>query len=430
MRVLLATVVLGTFAISACGGDAKTAALPWTTAVDSTGDTARVRISGDVPEELVRTLTVDLQIGEADGAEELTFGRIGGIFVGANGTLYVYDAHQTVGLIRLYSQTGEYIRTLGAKGGGPGEYGQLNGFTLAPNGDVVLWDGSGGRVNRYSAAGDYLSSFRVPISGFFTSNGVQVSNDGTISLRSTVGMRQGPSGMVGTPGAIRLDSAGTVIDSVAYPSWSTAEPAVLFVESPDGRMRAIFSVPFQPSPVTAVLPEGGFAGGYSDRYAFTIARTGGKPRQVIREVAAVPVSETEQSQHRALIEQNAKRTNPSFSWTGPGIPAIKPAFTSILIGDDGRLWVRVAQAAEPIPEDQMPPVRTDVVPTPVRLTMRDPVAYDVYTAEGELLGRVKLPPRTTVYRVRGNHAWGVSRDDDDVEFATRFRILPDFDGAP
>ena len=61
-----------------------------------------------------------------------------------------------------------------------------------------------------------------------------------------------------------------------------------------------------------------------------------------------------------------------------------------------------------IPANELPPLRTDVVPAPIRLTTRDPAAYDVYAADGALLGRVKLPPRTTVFRVRGDFAWGIS----------------------
>lgn len=421
-RLLAPTVALA--ALVACGGGADARNRPWTTAVDSTGDTIRVRIAGGVPDALVKTLVPDLTVGQVDGADELTFGRIGGMVVGRDGTMYVYDAHQTVGLIRLYSPSGEFIRTLGAKGGGPGEYGQINGFALAANGDLVLWDASGGRINRYAADGSFLESFRVPVSGMFTSNGVHVSRDGVISIRSTIGMTQGPTGMVGVPGAIRLNADGSIRDSLAYPKWRDADSPVLFVESPDGRMRTIYSIPFQPGPVTTTLADGGFAGGFSDRYVFQIWPKEGKPIQVTRDIPAVPVAASEQSEYRAQIEQGAKRTNPNFSWTGPGIPTTKPAYQSILVDDDGRLWVRVSQPGEPIPEAEMPPVRTDIIPAPVRITTRDPVVYDVYSPTGELLGRLRMPRRTTLLRARGDFAWGISRDEDDVEFATRFRIEP------
>ena len=32
--------------------------------------------------------------------------------------------------------------------------------------------------------------------------------------------------------------------------------------------------------------------------------------------------------------------------------------------------------------------------------------------------------RTNVFRVRGDFAWGISRNEDEVEFATRFRVTP------
>ncbi len=425
MRVLLAAVSLSALTLGACGERVATASLPWTTAVDAMGDTTRVRITGDVPDNLVRTLVVDLAVGQADGADELTFGRIGGIVVGSDGAMFVYDADQTVGLIRMYAATGEYLRTVGAKGGGPGEYGQLNGFALASNGDLLIWDGAGARVNRYASDGSFKSSFRIPVSGMFTANGLHVATDGTISLSSVIGRREIANGPpVPIPGYIRFDSLGALRDSVGYPRWTSAEPATLRVDSPDGTRSSLFSIPFQPGITTTLLSDGGVVGGYADRYVFTIVGAGAKPRQVLREVAAVPVTETEATERRAQIEQNAKRTDPSFSWTGPGIPATKPPFSSISVTDDGRLWVRVAQSAEVIPEDELPPLRTDIMPTPIRLTTRDPIAYDVYSADGALLGRVKLPPRTNVFRVRGDLAWGITRNEDDVEFATRFRVTP------
>ncbi len=61
----------------------------------------------------------------------------------------------------------------------------------------------------------------------------------------------------------------------------------------------------------------------------------------------------------------------------------------------------MAQTAEVVPENELPPLRTDVVPAPIRLTTRDPAAYDVYSADGALLGRVKLPPHHRLSR-----AWG------------------------
>ncbi|MCC7004276.1 MAG: 6-bladed beta-propeller [Gemmatimonadaceae bacterium] len=425
VRTLLAVASLSVLTLGACGERASTAALPWTMAVDSTGDTIRVRITGDVPDSLVRTLEVDLSIGEADGADELTFGRIGGIVVGQDGTMFVHDADQTVGLIRMFDTTGTYVRTVGAKGGGPGEYGQLNGFALASNGDLLLWDGAGSRVNRYASDGSFKSAFLVPVSGMFTANGLHVASDGTISLSAVIGREEIANGPpLPIPGFIRFDSLGALRDSVAYPRWTSVKPATLRVDSPDGTRSSLFGIPFQPSVTTTLLRDGGVVGGYADRYAFTIIGAGAKPRQVMREVAAVPVSDTEAAERRAQIEQNAKRTNPGFSWTGPGIPATKPSFSNISVTDDGRLWVRVAQPAVPIPEAELPPLRTDVVPPPVRLTTREPIAYDIYAAAGELRGRVKLPPRTTVFHVRGDFAWGISRDADDVEFATRFRVTP------
>lgn len=151
-------------AASACGvsdSGREISDMPWQTAVDSTGDTIQVRITGPVPDDLVRTLVTELAVGETDGEEEYTFGRVGAVLEGPGGGLVVYDAHNTSGLIRIYDGEGKYLRTVGAKGSGPGEYQQLNGLVRLPNGQLVMRDGNNTRLTRYAADGSFLNSWTL-----------------------------------------------------------------------------------------------------------------------------------------------------------------------------------------------------------------------------------------------------------------------------
>lgn len=144
LRMLVAITAL--IAVSACapgtesGGDT-----PWVTAVDSTGDTVVVRVSGPVPDSRVSTLVPEVELGAEDGTEEETFGRIGTVIGTANGGLLVHDDQAPA--VRLFDAQGAFVRTLGGKGGGPGEYEHINGITRLPDDRLVLWDAAGNRLN-------------------------------------------------------------------------------------------------------------------------------------------------------------------------------------------------------------------------------------------------------------------------------------------
>ena len=141
----------------------------------------------------------------------------------------------------------------------------------------------------------------------------------------------------------------------------------------------------------------------------------------------VAVSPTERRERRAQLEQTLRRVDPNWNWTGDPIPATKPAYERFLIGEDGRIWVRVYTVAEPIPAEELqPPSPTPNAPLPVVLTTREPVVFDVFEADGRLVGRVLLPPRIRILRSRGNSLWGTLRDADEVEYAVRFRVEPAF----
>lgn len=426
IRVLGFAFALAVIGCAGQDGGTEISDTPWTTAVDSTGDTVQVRIAGEIPAELTRTIVPEFSVGASDGDETVTFGRVGFVLGMPNGGMLVHDVHQASGLVRLYDSTGAYVRTIGAKGGGPGEYNQLNGITRLPNGEIVFWDATGGRLNRYTATGDYIGTMRMPLSSWFTQNALHSDRNGGIWAWTVFQREDQTAGVRARYGMIHLDTLGTVLDSLPYPQWSDRPAEFLTATGSDGRSMTRTSVPFTPGEFHRFNLDGGLVSGPGDPYVFYILPPASKPIRVQRDYTPVPVSDLESSQRRVQIEQTMRRLQPSWTWTGPSVPATKPAYSSIDVGEDGRLWVRVAQPGESIPEAELPPLRTDVVPTPIRFTTREPVAYDVYTPDGRLLGRVKLPWRTSIYRMRGNTVWGVRRDLDDVDYATRFRIEPGF----
>lgn len=132
-------------------------------------DTVVVR--SDIPglwgEEI--RLVEEVRIGVLEGAEEYMFGRIWRVAAGLDGSIFVLDGQLPV--IRMYDANGDFLRNVGGKGEGPGEYRTVLGMEVTKNGDLTIWDIGNKRISLYNGRGEYSDSYRVP-SGLFSSSNV------------------------------------------------------------------------------------------------------------------------------------------------------------------------------------------------------------------------------------------------------------------
>ncbi len=420
-RLTMVTLAMAV-ALASCGGDGRaggSGATPWITTVDSTGDTVRVRTTGPVPDSLVHRLVSELRVGAEDGTPEETFGSVELLFGTRAGGLLVYDGQAQEA--RLFDSTGAFVRRIGAKGGGPGEHGNLNGISQLPDGDWVFWDAPGARLNRYAHDGEFRSSVRLPITGWFLSDGLRSDAEGRLYAWSLL-ERDSVTGEFVKAGYLQMDSTGAVRDTVVFPTLAP-EPPQLKAQSPDGGSSMVWGLPWAGGNESALTPEGGLIAGFGLEYVLYSLPPTGRPLRIEREHAAVPVSDVERSEMRAQLTQRMKRLDPSWTWTGPDIPATKPAYRDVRVDMDGRIWVRLYTPGEPIPPDEMPAARPGPNP-PIQRTTREPNLYDVFAADGRYLGRVRPPGKASVLQAAGNTAWGVDQDASDVSYAVRWRIDP------
>ena len=422
-RPIVPILLLVLVATSACDSGergARSGDVPWVTEVDSTGDTVRIRITGEVPAEQVRRLVPEVEIGAEDGADAETFGWVVSLLATRSRGFLVFDAQ--VPALSLFDSTGAFVKHIGQKGRGPGEFEQVNGVTSLPDGRIVLWDATGARLNIYSDTGAYLTSWRVPVSSHFGQNMLWSDDAGRVYTWAVLA----PDAVDisrGTRGVIVFGNDGNVIDSLPYPVWREPAPSLL-AKTPDGRGASSYSFPFWPSSVATVSPLGGFVSGPGDPYLLYFThRAGLKPVRVDRDHRPVPVSATERREQRAMVEFGLRQTDPNWSWTVTDIPANKPAFDGLFVALDGRVWVEVSTSAVAIAPAELPPIRPGQERQP-RITTRTPTRYDVFSPEGRLLGRVEFPRRVTFGTARGNDVYAIRRDSLDVQYVMRYRIDP------
>ncbi len=418
LRALASFAALGG-GLAACAPDEHARGFDWQVTRDTVGDTILVRTEAGSAWGDAR-LVEEARIGQFDGPDEYTFGRVAAIATAPDGTLYVLD--QQPPTLRAYSPTGTFLRQLAGEGEGPGELKQPDsGLAILPDGRILVRDPASARISVFGADGRYETEWRIRGSSF-TSTPLYTDRDGNAYVQLFEFEAEGPRfwfvryGVDGEPG-----------DTLSVPRGEDAPQLIARREGPDGRSQSSTSVPFWPGLATTLSPEGQMVVGHSATYSIDIPR-GGKVLRVQRAFDPVPVLGPERDNQRERTVRNMRRTEPGWSWNGPPIPDTKPAFRSLMFDMDGRLWASLYSEAEPIPDEEVEwpdPGDDDALP-PIR--WREPTRFDVFDVDGSYLGQLTAPRGFTTYprpAITGNRVWAVVRDELEVPYLVRYRIVPE-----
>lgn len=400
-------------AVSACGNGGT----GWQTIREQAGDTTLVRTVGVDTSRSAIELREELTIGVLEGEDAYTFGEVTLMAVGADGTIHAYD--RQVPVLRAYDARGRHVRTIGSAGAGPGEYRMAQGLAVTPSGRLLLYDPANARVNEYGSdgrsAGEWRFTSAVPplVMGAFVSGALSVDSAGRVYITTSAGPP--------APGAswefisVRHTAAGVPLDTIQPPDHGY-EPPLLVAEG--GGRRSFTTPPYTPATVWAVTASGGLASAFSAEYRVTVTDPAGGVLRIEKQQAAVPVSEEERRARQEEIVNRMRRTDPGWRWSGPAFPREKPLIRRLHAAEDGRLWVLLHQPSERVEEPASDPQGQ------TRVSFAEPTVYDVFDADGSYLGSVRVPPRTTLFVMRGDHAWGVARDSLDVQSIRRYRLEP------
>jgi len=310
-RPLVVLVSLGLFvpAISACAG--SDASVKGKAAGLGALDGADVEI--DPISEDVYT------VGALEGDEWETLGQAIEAAFDETGALYILD--RDAGHIVVMSPTGEFVRTIGRKGEGPGELVSPMGLTLLADGRLVVFDFAKQGFQVFGTDGEFIESVTLsPEDGF----------PGT----HLVGM---PDGRLASYGGVRFSTSGgsSVIDEepegwpitafgldgsrdVVYTAWKPPPPEeeqTSEISAGDNRLlfEAQKQVAFEPDLKLDVLSDGRLAVVDSVEYRVKLVRDGNVASTLERPIAPTPVDEEIQQLERqrqldALSEPGAVGT--------------------------------------------------------------------------------------------------------------------------
>lgn len=339
------------------------------------------------------TLKETLRIGGAD-AGPTSFLRTKGIAADSKGRILVYDQQSQD--IRMFAPDGKFLRTIGRLGSGPGELRNAEGITIDRGGRIWVRDAANARFTVFTSEGEFDKNWTMK---FCYSQGnwtPQVEARGRIIDFDCVVPQGGGRAMAQTVVAYRPDLSG--VDTLGMrPECGTrelSEAGTWITRLEKGTMYR--SVPFAPSPVTVLGPNGEtWCAPNSSRYEIMRVVAGAKDTvRISRTVAAAPVTKAERD---SIIGK--------FDEKGPSgldfdrIPRNKPVIDKIYVDDQGRPWVR-------------------------RTNAQGVIEFDIYSHTGQpvataMLGKYRTWPPFTV---RGDNVYMVVLDEDDVQHVVRFQI--------
>ena len=343
---------------------------------------------------------VDLRIGTLDGDDpNYIFGDIRGVQATSDGTIYVLD-YQAVE-VRAYSPDGEHLRTVAQHGEGPGEIMEANGILLS--GDTLLWINDHGKyqIVGVDPVGQEVRRFDMPIrsygyiwDGAFDDQGRFWRGDSHSDEEFAWPPELG-HGVASFHNYFKSYNLSTeAVDSVSLGEGTYQQ---YVVERNGGYTH--YGIPFVATEVTVLDPAGAFWHANTASYRLTRTAESGDTLVVVEAgLSAQPVTADDRSAHvEEVVEGRPEHRRAAEAITAL-MPDFKPILENLFVDDEGRLWV-----------ERVTPI--DVPPF-----------YDLFSADGEHLGSVRLAFEPRAYdKVTVQHGniytWVV--DELDTPFVVR-----------
>jgi hypothetical protein len=426
-------VIVGAVAV-ACGGtgeDAEPAREEWVSETTTDGDVTTVRtISGSIwggPAQLVEQLSIGVEAGE----QPYMFGSIASVKATAD-RIYVLD--RSVPALRVYDRQGQHLMDIGAEGDGPGEFRSPDGLVIAPDGRIFLNDTSQGRITVFSPEGELLDTWPLEMGGIRISGLGMVWANGKPYTAGLAGempdrMTMGQGGRMVRPplGMVPRGPDGNDGDPIPQPQFDYEPPRFERVQRrrEGGGMAVMVSmveVPFVARQSWALSPSGAMVGGVGNDYSFDIHYPDGPVTRVAKDYEPVPIGAAEVDWHVEQVTAQMRENDPEWTWSGPEVPTVKPAYSNLVPDLSDRVWVeRVGEGTEN-PECVRDP--ETMIWEPACWT--DSRYYEVFDLEGRFLGAIETPENLRLSlnaHISGDEVFAAVEDELGVITVKRFQIV-------
>jgi hypothetical protein len=306
------------------------------------------------------SLEEELSIGEAEGREEYLLSSTKAVAVDDNEDIYIVDAKENH--IRVFDKNGDYLKTIGRTGQGPGEFNQITNIQITPENELMVHDRYTRRLTFFSLEGDYLRT--VLLKGIQASV-VKVNSIGNYLVK-TYDFDSPP---------LRI-----AIELKVYSS----DLAFIRTIAKDKFWNA--NVPLQPHMASTFLPSDLIICGSRESYEFKILDSEGKTVQKVSK-DYVPIEINEEEKKKRRIAQISE------------LPKFFPAFQDFSVDEEGRIIVQTFERYED----------------------EEKFYFDVFNTEGKYIAKVPLNALPQCWKNRKMYT--IEEDKDGYQYIKRYKLI-------
>jgi len=315
--------------------------------------------------EEVFILEEELSIGVAEGKKEYMFSEIRDITVDEDERIYVSD--QIESHVKVFNKNGEYLRTIGRKGQGPGELNYPTYISITHQNELMVNAGNRS-LSFFTLDGAHVSS--LSLAKIFTGR-ADINSKGNIIIHS-----------------YKRVPPNTIYELKMYDSTLNFILTYGSCSIPSGTIRE--SYPFRPFFWWQIANNDNIVFGYPKTYEIQILNSEGKViKRILREYDPVEVTQEEKEEYMKDYEKGHKFYFPQYH----------PAYRWFILDDEGRIYVRTFEKIE------------------------DGNGYynDIFDSKGRYL--VKIPLRSTPRVLKKNKLYTIEEDEEGFQMVKRYKVI-------
>lgn len=401
MRIFTGAALVATvgLALAACGAGTGSNAAPSFTRTDSAGvELAVTTFSEPMPRVGWTVDAVPEVVYGESGNEDVQFVWIRAARRLPDGRVVALDPRLQA--LFVFSPEGDVLAKAGREGDGPGEFNRPGGFVHLGGDTILVYDAGQMRFSLFDTDGNFLADHRLETPGSggdaprLTLYGLVDAAGDTVTLRGEgFSFRSGVGDYVWENPTLRYTSDGTLVGEVAEPT------KMWFYQTSEGPRTRLF-------------------GGAQDVMgADGLVYIGDRERYEVR-IYDPP---------RGLV-RIARVERPRRPVTGETVERYRQ-FVADEIDDPDNLARTVKFMEQQPVADSLPWIRNvtadalgNVWVTEYALPWQNSAAIGAFSAEGEWLGTVQLPPNFHPLDIGQDYVLGVLRDELDVQHLVSLRL--------
>ena len=312
------------------------------------------------------SLEEDLSIGEVEGSEEYMFSSLSSIDIDEDENIYIFDSGQAK--IKVFDKKGKFVREIGKRGQGPGEFTFPWGIMISPKQELVVSDLIKRRLIFFSLTGE----FQIEV----------------------------PTWKQGTLLNMMLDSSGKIVGEVylqrifALKKFNSDFEPIFTIESFE-REKIPLLESLSPKFHYCISKRDEIIWGHSGKYIINIHSFDGKLiKKIIKDFELTKIKEEEYSEQ---VERKfgGGPIPPEFEQE---LPKFYPAFKSLSVDEKGRLFVCTFK----------------------KISEGEESYYDVFNSDGKYIAEISLRAKPRVWK--SGKIYTIEENEEGFQVVKRYKV--------